>query len=241
MGPLLELRHVCKRYGRGSSRRTVLDDISLTLDAGELVTIWGKRRSGRSTLLRVAAGVERPDAGYVRFASADSSSRADAALGEGIGYCRSSFPPAVGRLVRDQLEIAQLARGVPSSQAAARAEHALGRCQARQYAMLSPAALNGAERVRVSIARALALQPRLIVIDEPTLDVDLLARDEILELLRSLADEGIAVLTSAGDTTGLAGSDLALALSGGRLHGQREPGRAEVLPLRASASRRARA
>ena len=64
---LLELEHVNKRFGRDWRGRVALCDVSLELDAGELVVVWGLRRSGRSTLLRVSAGVEPADAGAVRF------------------------------------------------------------------------------------------------------------------------------------------------------------------------------
>jgi ribose transport system ATP-binding protein len=92
--------------------------------------------------------------------------------------------------------------------------------------------LDGADAVRVAVARALARQPKLLVIDEPILGVDLLARDTILLLLRSLADEGIAVLTSTTETTGLAGADRALSLGGGELRGSSSPELASVVPLR---------
>ena len=73
--------------------------------------------------------------------------------------------------------------------------------------------------MRVALARALALEPSLLVIDEPTRGVDLLERDAILALLRSLADEGIAVLISTGEATALAGADRALSLADGELRG----------------------
>jgi ABC-type multidrug transport system ATPase subunit len=238
VGLLLELEHVRKYYGRGAGRRTVLHDVSLALEPGELVAIWGPRRSGKSSLLRIAAGVEAPDSGVVSFAR-NGLTNLGGALGSEIGYCQGSFLPTEGRLVFDQMIISQLARGVPQPVAASHAESALARCGVGQCAKLKPSELNGAEAVRVSIARALALQPRLIVIDEPTLGVDVLARDEILLLLRSLADEGIAVLASAGDATGLACSDRALSLSKGELSGHLAPQLAEVHPLRPPAARRA--
>ena len=75
------------------------------------------------------------------------------------------------------------------------------------------------EKIRVALARALASHPRLLVVDEPTLGVDLVARDSILRLIRSIADEGIAVLTSTGEAPCLAGTDRALTISDGRLRG----------------------
>ncbi|MGH2853336.1 MAG: ATP-binding cassette domain-containing protein [Solirubrobacteraceae bacterium] len=241
MGLLLELQHVSKRYGHGLGQRTVLRDVSLALEPGELVVIWGRRRSGRSTLLRVAAGVEPPDSGVVRFAGSNLAGHRGDLLGGGIGYCQCSFLPTEGQLVLDQLIVSQLARGVPPLLAASRAKSALERLGAERCATLRPGELSGEEAVRVAIARAFALEPKLLVIDEPTLNVDLLVRDEILLLLRSLADEGIAVLASAGESTGLAGSDRALSIGKGELHGHMTPELAQVLPLRPPATRQASA
>lgn len=235
MSLLLELERVGKCYGRGLARRAVLRDVSLALEPGELVTIWGPRRSGKSLLLQIATGVQKPDTGTVRFAGRDLASL-DSALGSGIGYCQTVFLPAEGRFVLDQLLLGQLARGVSPAIAMSRTESALARCGVRQCAKRRPRELNRAEAARVSIARALALQPRLLVIDEPTLDIEALAQDEILLLLRSLADEGLAILASTGTATGLAGSDRALSLSDGELHGYLAPQLADVVPLRRRAA-----
>jgi energy-coupling factor transporter ATP-binding protein EcfA2 len=91
--------------------------------------------------------------------------------------------------------------------------------------------LDAGEAVRVSIACVLVLEPRVLVIDEPTKGVDLLERDEIVLLLRSLADEGIAVLVSDGDGSGLSDADRALTLAAGELRGRRSP-QAEGVVLR---------
>jgi ABC-type multidrug transport system ATPase subunit len=232
---LLALERVSKGYGRGLNRRTVLAEASLELEAGELVAVWGMRRSGRSTLLRIAAGLEPPDAGTVRLRGRRLCGREGDRLRAEIGFCRRTFDPGDGRAVLDQLVSSQLARGVGAEEATARARSALGRAGAQRCAASRPHELGPAEAVRVAIARALTGGPRLLVVDEPTLGVDLLERDRVLWLLRSLADDGLAVLTSTDKTTGLAGADRALSLGDGVLRGGLVPQLAPVVELRRSA------
>jgi ABC-type sugar transport system ATPase subunit len=113
--------------------------------------------------------------------------------------------------------------------------------EARHDSAQRLAALDVGESVRVAIARTLALEPALLVIDEPIKGVDLLERDGILALLRSLADEGIGVLASTGESTGLAGADRGLVISEGELRGAPPAELATVLPLRRPAGWRATA
>jgi ABC-type multidrug transport system ATPase subunit len=234
---LLELDGVRKAYGRGSSRRVVLDDVSLRVDGGELVAIWGLRRSGRSTLLRIAAGLEPPDAGSVRLGGHELSGRDGDELRGQIGYCRRSFGPSDGRAVLDQLMLSQIARGATPPEAMLRVRSALARVDAGPCAELKPGELGAAEAARVMIARALAARPRLLVVDEPTLGIDATERDQIVALLRSLADDGVAVLTSNDKTAGLAGADQALSLSDGELRGGEVAAElAVVVPLHRSAA-----
>jgi ABC-type cobalamin/Fe3+-siderophores transport system ATPase subunit len=229
---LLSLEHVTLRYGRGADEWVVLREVCLELDPGELVGVWGLRHSGRSTLLRVAAGIEPPSSGVVRFQGNDLARRCEHALGGGIGYCQGTFRSARAQPAIDELMLGPLARGVTPPEASAQAHAALERVAAPQCAGRALYQLDGAERVRVSLARALALKPSLLVIDDPTDGVELLERDAILLLLRGLADEGIAVLMSAVDGLGLSGADRALTLSQGTLHGHVAPELAQVLPLR---------
>jgi ABC-type lipoprotein export system ATPase subunit len=233
---LLELDRVCRHYRQGAHRHVVLREICLQVHEGEMVAIWGARRSGRSTLLRVAAGVEPVDGGAVRFAGADISSRGGEMLGNGIGYCQRTMRGAEAHGVLEQLMVGQLARGIPARVARQRVAAALERVAAGHCAARELQGLDTGEQVRVALARALVLTPSLLVIDEPAKGVDLLERDAILALLRSLADDGIAVLISAGEATALSGADRALSLADGELRGSLAPELAEVLPLRRSAT-----
>ncbi|MGA8355328.1 MAG: ATP-binding cassette domain-containing protein [Solirubrobacteraceae bacterium] len=228
---LFELDCVSRAFTQGAHRRTVLSDVSLQIEAGEVVAVWGLRRSGRSTLLRVAAGIEPVDRGVVRFQGVDISSRGIHTLGQGIGYCQRSIQATEGRVVLEELMVGQLARGIPPALARRCAADALQRVAASHCTTRLLPELDAGEAVRVELARALSLSPSLIVIDEPVKGVDLLERDEILMLLRSIADEGIAVLMSAGEATALLGADRALSLADGQLRGSVAPQLAEVLPL----------
>jgi ABC-type taurine transport system ATPase subunit len=231
---LLALEHVGRRHCGGAHERTILSDVCLELDAGELVAIWGMRRCGRSTLLRIAAGIEPADTGRVRFAGRELGGAGGLLLGGGIGYCARASLDAPS--VLDELLLGQLARGVRGALARARAYTALARVGGADCAPRALHELDGAEELRVALARALVLEPSLLVIDDPVRGVDLLQRDSILALLRSLADAGIAVLIGTDEATALAGSDRALSLSGGELRGAGAPELAEVLPLRRRAS-----
>jgi ABC-type multidrug transport system ATPase subunit len=226
---LLELEQVSKRYGRGS--RVALDQVSLTIAAGEVVTALGERHSGRSTLLRIAAGIETPDSGVARFAGRDMAARSGGRLGEGISYCRKRFRPEAGRHVIDQLIGGQLARKVPRDTAQARAWRALERVGVERYAGLRVSDLTATEAIGVSIARALSSDPLLLVVDEPTMGIDPAERDTVLLLLRALADDGMAVFASAGDGTGLLGADRVLSLAKGVLRGELVPELAPVESL----------
>jgi putative ABC transport system ATP-binding protein len=230
---LLELRHVGKHRVHGSRRVEVLRDVSLEIDAGELVAVWGLRRSGRSALLAVAAGVEPPDSGSVLFEGRDLGVRGAGMLGEGVGYCTHGVKIAGRRRVTDNVCAGLLARGVAAPTANGRAHEVLERVGVEGLGGLAMGDLDVAEAVRVAIACALVHGPRVLVIDEPTKGVDLLERDKIVLLLRSLADEGIAVLVSDGDGSGLSDADRALTLSEGELRGRRSPEiGGTVLPLR---------
>ena len=158
---LLELRHVSKRYRHGARHVEVLRDVTLELHEREVVAVWGPAGSGRSTLLRLAAGIEAPDAGEVRFQG--RSLAPGSAIAGGIAHCNATLPGVGGQAVLEELLAAQLALGVRPSRARARAWEALeragaGRCEARR-----PFELDRAEAVRVSIARALLLRPSLLL------------------------------------------------------------------------------
>jgi ABC-type lipoprotein export system ATPase subunit len=216
---LLALQSVCKRRAHGGRTVVVLDDASLSIDAGELVAVWGLRGSGRTSLLRLAAGIDAPDAGSVRFDGRALSEHGDRILGRELAYCQKSFRTAEGQPALDEALLGLLVNGITGREARTRAGEALERVGAAGLGQRRVCELDGDERTRLALANGLALGPRLLLIDEPVAGVELHQRDAILLLLRSLADEGIAVLMTVGDLTGLTGADQSLSIGDGELRG----------------------
>lgn len=229
---LLALESVGKRYREGQRERTVLKDVSLQMGAGELVIVFGMRRSGRTTLLRIAAGIEQPDSGTVVFRGHDLSGRAEQVLGDGIGYVRKGLRGSEEQGVLEHVVAPLLARGVNLKQARQLARGALARTGGEDCAAARIGELGAGEAIRVALAQTLALCPALVVIDEPAATVELGQRDDILTLLRTLSGEGVAILASTGEPGELAGAHRALTLGEGELRGPNAPELATVVPLR---------
>jgi putative ABC transport system ATP-binding protein len=229
---LLVLEGVSKHHRRGRVERLVLDDVSLEMETGELVAVWGLRRSGRTTLLRVAAGMERPDKGTVQFDGRNLAQGRDRVLGSKIGYVHLHFSPGEGESVLDQVAGGLLAERVSFAAARRRALQALVDVGVESCAALCPRDLDAGEAVRVAVARALIAVPRLLVVDEPTNGVDVADRDPILRLLRRIANGVVAVLMSTGDGAALAGADRVFTIEHGQVRGGVADPQAPVIPLR---------
>jgi ABC-type lipoprotein export system ATPase subunit len=235
---LLELRNVSKRLSRGGRKVVVLEDAFLSIDPGELVGVDGLRGSGRTSLLRLVAGIDEPDAGTVCFDGRDLAEHGEELLGREIGYCEKSFGTAVGPAAIDEVIFGLLVNGVRRAEARTRAQEALQRVSGESIAGRRMSELDSAERVRLAIAQALTLEPRLLLVDEPVAGVNLDQRDDILLLARSLADEGMAVLMTVGDLSELRGADQSLTIGDGELRGSIKRGLEPVadLTLRRQAS-----
>jgi ABC-type lipoprotein export system ATPase subunit len=228
---LLTLERVSKRYRRGRRDVTALDDVSLAIAPGELVAVWGMPRSGRTTLLRIAAGLEQPDGGAVRFGGRALVGSHDDGIAPGIGYVQVGLASVGGESILDHVAMPLLARGATPETARARAMLQLERVGAAGCARLQPRELEPTERVRVAIAQALVTGPRLLLVDDPTRHVDLLEREAVLLLVRSIADGKVAVLMTTGEAMGVSGVDRALTISGGVLRAEASTEPANVVAL----------
>lgn len=229
---LLALEHVSKAYVRGRRELLALRDVSLELDAGEIVGVWGRRFSGRTTLLRIAAGLERPDRGRVLLDGANVAERPERDVRGAVAYCHTGFSRTHAELVVEHVAIPLLASGTRMDRACAQAHALLQRLGAAGCAELRPHELQHGELIRVAVARALLPRPRLLLVDEPTNGVDLVERDPLLATLRAVAKEdGVAVLMTGAETTALTGADRLLSLSGGELRGETVPASGAIVPF----------
>lgn len=228
---LLGVERVSKRYRRGRREFVALREVSLEVDRGELVVVLGTRRSGRSTLMRVAAGLERPDEGLVRFRGNDLA-RTRGALGRRLCFCHAAFSAMEGDCALDHVASPLLAQGSSLGEARDTAERMLHRVAAEHCASMHPDELDGGERMRVAIARALTCGPDLIVVDDPIAGAGVMQGDPLLGLLQSLtAEEGPGVLMCTDDAMCVSGAKRVLLLDQGELRAQTQKEPAEVVSL----------
>jgi putative ABC transport system ATP-binding protein len=189
----LELCDLVKRYASGAEEIAAVDGVSLTVAPGELIALYGPSGSGKTTLLLLAAGLLTPDSGSVLFGGRDVSALAgvEAALyrRREVGFVFQSFHLIAGASALDNAGLKLLADGFSLSQARREARPWLARVGLAEREMHNPAQLSMGERQRVAIARALVNEPRLLLTDEPTGNLDSRRSREILGLLRDICHE----------------------------------------------------
>ncbi len=222
-GPVLRFERVTKAYPDGRQWTEVLRGASFEIHRGEHVGILGSRRSGKSTLLRLAAGIEAPDDGHVDFEGRDlarlSALQRDRLLRHHIGLLASDdWRPARGERVVDLVALPLLSDGATLHEAHRRARRKLHWLDATEYADDLAASLAAGQRMRVMLARALVREPRLLLVDEPAVVPSSTERLELYALLRAGAREHDATLIVASeDTDATRGTDVLISIGRGEL------------------------
>lgn len=227
-------------YWRGTRPVQVLRDASMEVDRGEVAGVWAKAGGGKTTLLEVAGGVLCPDEGRVVVAGrdlAELSARARrAALSDSVGLATHEGPQTADLNVASWVELGLLPR-LGRRAAARRAREVLEQVGVGEAGGEPWRNLSNRERILASIARAVAGEPELLLVDDPAAGLDMLECMEVLDLLRSLARAtGAAVLVTASDMADLQGVESIWSLSDGFLVGPPRE-RAAVVDLAARASR----
>jgi predicted ABC-type transport system involved in lysophospholipase L1 biosynthesis ATPase subunit len=218
---VLSLTEVCLSFPRGRRHLVrVLKDVSLHLDAGEVVSVLAQRAQGKTSLLRVAAGMQRPGSGRVCFEGEDlwgfSDRRRSRLLGGRIGWVGSTVPDLDVPVLAGVALPLFAAYGKRESYA--RAMAALQRVGASECAEQFWGSLADWERALVALAQGIAREPKLLLVDDLTVSLGLGEADVLTRLLDALAKErGFGVLMSVSDASATGWSGRVATLAGGEL------------------------
>ncbi|MGJ8522517.1 Iron(3+)-hydroxamate import ATP-binding protein FhuC [Carnimonas sp. R-84981] len=196
--PLLEIAQVGFHYRRHSA---ILSNISLTIEEGEFVGILGKNGAGKSSLLRILAGITPPSSGEARLAGTPMAEYSPRAIARWLAYVPQQRLDSFGYSVRQMVAMGRVPhRGVLArlnSDDDACVDEAMERMGIAALAERSVVALSGGERQRVTIARALAQRARAILLDEPMAGLDPGSQASLLLLLAELAKEGHTIVMNS--------------------------------------------
>lgn len=219
---MIQVQDVCKSFFRGGEELRVLDHLDLEMEAGNFYALMGPSGSGKTTLLNLVGGLDRPDAGRITVAGDEVSSLRGSALSSwrsrNIGFVFQGFNliPVLSALenVRLPLSLTPLSRKKQNENA----KFALDVVGLADRLGHRPAQLSGGQEQRVAIARAIASDPRVLLCDEPTGDLDRENADAVLELLVKLKDElGKTILMVTHDALAAERADLVVNMDKGRL------------------------
>jgi ABC-type lipoprotein export system ATPase subunit len=189
--PILEARRVAKLYTSEGSTVAALKDISLTVDPGQFIALVGRSGCGKSTLLNLGGAMDFPTSGEILIDGQSTSALADAALTrlrrEKVGFVFQSFQLLHTLTAIENVELPLLLAHQPKARALA--QERLRWVELQDLAQRFPHQLSGGQQQRVAIARALVHNPRLLLADEPTGNLDTTTGDLVLDLLRRIATE----------------------------------------------------
>ncbi|MGW1274908.1 ABC transporter ATP-binding protein [Streptomyces sp. NPDC002491] len=190
---MYELRGVTKRYTRGKETVHALDGVDLTVPDGDRLVIQGPTGGGKSTLLQMLGALDRPSEGEIVFDGVDLAKLSEARLtkvrSESIGFVFQSFNLIPTLNAQENVETALVPLGVKGGERRERAAEALKSVGLGERLGHLPSEMSGGQQQRVAIARALVKQPKVLLADEPTGNLDEDMRDEIMDVLHTLWKE----------------------------------------------------
>jgi putative ABC transport system ATP-binding protein len=218
---MLKLERIGKVYRTTEVETQALDDVSLSVDAGEFVAIMGPSGCGKSTLLNVLGLLDTPSAGSYQFFGEEVSKYPEAKLTDvrraAIGFVFQSFNLIDDLSVAENVEVALLYRGVPARERKQRVAEALERVGISHRARHLPQQLSGGQQQRVAVARALVSNPKVILADEPTGNLDTSNGNAVMELLINVAKAGTTVIMVTHSLTYAALANRTIKLLDGRV------------------------
>ncbi len=213
---------ITRSYREGERRHTVLDAIDLEIQRGESVAVRGRSGSGKSTLLNLLGAIDTPDAGTIEACGVDLTGLDEHARTlfrrEKLGFVYQAFNLVPTLTVADNIRLVLELNGVSRRESDRRIADLLAAVGLADRAESYPDVLSGGEQQRVAIARALSHQPRILIADEPTGNLDDAAADNVLQLLDTLVRaEGGTMLIATHSARVAASCDRSIELHNGRL------------------------
>ncbi len=195
---MLHMRALSRTYRTDTVETTALDAIDLDIMAGEFVAIMGPSGCGKSTLLNLMGMLDSPTSGSYVFDGKEVAGLSEAKLADvrkaSIGFIFQSFNLVDELSVRENVELALLYHSVPAAERRRRAEDVMDRVGIAHRARHFPSQLSGGQQQRVAVARALVAEPKLILADEPTGNLDTNHGEEVMKMLQTLNAQGSTIV-----------------------------------------------
>ncbi|MBS1014407.1 ABC transporter ATP-binding protein [Acetobacter persici] len=195
---LIHLSRIQRLYRSDEVETTALHDIELDIAQGEFLAIMGPSGCGKSTLLNILGTIDRPTAGSYRFGDEELTKLNETALArfrrENLGYIFQSFNLIDELTLEENIELALIYRNIPKPERRQRVAQAMDRVGIAHRARHYPSQLSGGQQQRAAIARAIVGEPRLILADEPTGNLDTENGTQVMDILQTLNDEGATII-----------------------------------------------
>jgi putative ABC transport system ATP-binding protein len=195
---MLNMRALSQVYRTDTIETTALDAIDLDIEAGEFVAVMGPSGCGKSTLLNLMGMLDSPSSGSYVFNGQEVAGLSEGQLANvrkaNIGFIFQSFNLVDELSVRENIELALLYHSVPAAERRQRTDAVMDRVGIGHRAKHRPSQLSGGQQQRVAVARALVAEPKLILADEPTGNLDTNHGDEVMRMLQKLNSEGSTIV-----------------------------------------------
>ena len=221
MVPVVEMHDITKVYGSGEAEVRAVDGVSLTVNPGEFVAIMGASGSGKSTLMNIIGALDVATSGTYRIDGVDIGDLDDDALSlvrnRRIGFIFQAFNLIPRMSAVANVELPLMYRGVRRSERRRRALEALGKVGLADRSHHQPNELSGGQQQRVAVARALAMEPSLMLADEPTGNLDSKSTADVLDLLDEIHTEGKTIVIITHEDEVAARAQRVITLRDGRI------------------------
>jgi len=202
-GPMIELQQISRVFQVGGEEVRALDDVNLTIRAGEYLSLMGPSGSGKSTLLNIVGLLDRPSSGRYVLDGRDTTLLDEheqaAVRGRKVGFVFQSFHLVPRLSAFENVELPLLLAGVAATQRRERVDAALAAMGLADRANHRPDQLSGGQRQRIAIARATIMRPAVLLADEPTGNLDSTSGAEVIAVLEQLCVEGLTLVVVTHD------------------------------------------